>query len=155
MLHVLLLVSLSSPAEAGKATQTFQTREGSTVQIKRKGRAFTSLDLTTGDKAEDISCSSFWDSTHYLRPVELSPLFKTAGTRAKDNEQQGDVLPFVISDAITDYWHVSPKMCALGITAHEGQVTVTVANLFKMNGRTFSLDPDTAEAVGAFIAETP
>lgn len=152
---LMAIISTPMQALAGKATETFETQDGYTVEVERKGRSITKLDLITGDKAEDITCSAFWDNTTALGPTPLGLYLATAGSRARTDSQQGAVLPYEIAEALTETWMMGPRMCAIGITALQGQVVVTVGNMAKMSGRSFTLTPDTAEAIGVFVKTTP
>lgn len=155
MLYEMLLAVVNT-AQAGKASQTFPTTEGFTLTVERKGRTYTHMYLSTSDKAEDISCRNHvWDSTHFLRPIELALYLKTAGKRANTDNEQGPVVTFGISSELTQYWIMIPNMCAIGITSQQGAVAVILANMGKMNGRAFTLTPETAESLGSFIASIP
>lgn len=147
-------IGISTPALAGSYEKSFKTEEGYSLVVERKGRSLTSFSLSTGLKSEDITCTAFSDNgPGYLRPAQLSMKFSTAANRSKNTSQYGDVMAFDISDGLIQQWIMMPRMCAIGISAQENLVYVTVGNQFKMNGRSFSLSPETAEKLSNMILQ--
>jgi hypothetical protein len=138
-----LLCALPSRSAAGDWQEvTGKTAEGDTLIIGKKGRAEYSMRIEAATKADSINCIGF----HRLLRAPLALDLRTAGERAAASTQVGSVLSYSDSLAhLTSDKDVAAMsafgapICALGIDAFPGVVTLTLGTAYKPQGRTATI----------------
>jgi len=141
---------LATTAQAGGwEGMTVPTAEGNTLTVEKKGRGNYKLTLDAPNKGDGVTCKSVM----MVRSI-LGMQIKTTGERAKADNQVGSVIDYsqsvnnLGSQSVAAY---SPYLCALGLDAYPGAATLTFGTLYKLQGRTATLTPDDAIAVGSFL----
>ena len=128
---------------------TVATEEGNTLLVEKKGRGNYRLVLDAPNKGDGVTCKS----AMMVRSI-LGMQIKTTGERARGDSQVGSVVSYTQSvsnlgnQSVAAY---SPYLCAIGLDAYPGKAVFTFGTLYKMQGRTATVSPEAAIAIGDFL----
>lgn len=113
--------------------------------------------LEGGQKGDSIKCSGFQTP---LR-VPFAAYIRTAGARAKDNNQVGPVYDYTVAQEAYlkalkgptgNALVLMPRLCYAGVLALPGSTMLTFGQSFNPAGRTATITADEAIELGAWIS---